>query len=267
MSLWAGKLAELLSRNQALVLLTVIETKGSVPREAGTKMLVAADGSYGTIGGGHLEFQCMTLARQRLNQQSDWRELTQRFPLGVRLGQCCGGLVVVSLQYIESADAEVFADVGSAPVFNLVLFGAGHVGQAVVKALADIDCAVTWVDSREEQFPAEIPSNTQRVISDYSEDEVDSAPTDSCFLVMTHSHQLDYQLCEQILKRDDFRYCGLIGSLTKRRKFEQRMRAKGIAEERLRRLTCPIGISGISGKEPAVIAVAVVAQLLLVGDS
>lgn len=266
MSLWAGKLAELLARNPAVVLLTVTETKGSVPREAGTKMLVAAGESFGTIGGGHLEFQCMNLARQRLDQQSDWQQLTQRFPLGARLGQCCGGRVVVELQYIEQPDAGVFADGAAQPAFHLVLFGAGHVGQAVVKALADIDCTVSWVDSRAEQFPADIPVHTQRVVSDYPQDEVAEAPAGSCFLVMTHSHQLDYQVCEQILQRDDFRYCGLIGSQTKRRKFEQRMRARGL-EHLAAHLTCPIGISGISGKEPAVIAVAVVAQLLSLAGS
>jgi xanthine dehydrogenase accessory factor len=125
---------------------------------------------------------------------------------------------------------------------------------------------VSWVDSRAEQFPANIPVHTQRVVSDYPQDEVAEAPAGSCFLVMTHSHQLDYQICEQILQRDDFRYCGLIGSQTKRRKFEQRMRVRGL-EHLAAHLTCPIGISGISGKEPAVIAVAVVAQLLSLAGS
>ena len=265
MSLWAEKLAELMSRNVAVVLLTVVETKGSVPRDVGTQMLVAADEYVGTIGGGHLEFQCMTLARQRLANQGDWQQVTERFPLGAKLGQCCGGLAVVSLQYIDRLDAAVlpaFSEVSSPAAFHLVLFGAGHVGRAVVHVLSQINCTVTWVDSRSDEFPAELPVHVEKVVAEYPEDEAAVAPADACFLVMTHSHALDQRICEAILRRGDFRYCGLIGSQTKRRKFEQRLLAKGFAEADLARLVCPVGISGISGKEPGVIAVGVVAELL-----
>lgn len=262
MTAWARKLTELLSRHPAVILLEVTETKGSVPREAGTQMLVAADESVGTIGGGHLEYQCMTLARQRLDGDSDWQQTTQRFPLGAKLGQCCGGWVVVSLQYIDQPDVQVFTDDRAPPKFHLVLFGAGHVGRAVVRVLAEIDCQVSWVDSRAAEFPADRPAHVQKIVADYPEDEVADAPADACFLVMTHNHQLDQRICEAVLKRGDFRYCGLIGSQTKRRKFGQRLRAEGFTEESLARLVCPIGIPGISGKEPGVIAVAVVGQLL-----
>lgn len=266
MNVWTGKLAELLSRNAAVVLLTVVETKGSVPRDAGTRMLVAAGESFGTIGGGHLEFQCMTLARQRLDGQGDWQQVTERFPLGAKLGQCCGGLAVVSLQYIERPDAAVLAELSkeaSSAGFHLMLFGAGHVGRAVVHVLNQINCTVTWVDSRAAEFPADLPVHVNKVVADYPEDEVADAPVDACFLVMTHDHQLDQRICEAVLQRGDFRYCGLIGSLTKRRKFEQRFLAKGFAEADLTRLVCPVGISGIVGKEPGVIAVGVVAELLM----
>ena len=143
-----------------------------------------------------------------------------------------------------------------------MLFGAGHVGRALVKALADIDCNISWVDSREDQFPSDIPAHTQRIVSDTQTDEVMTAPANTCFVIMTHNHQLDQDLCEAVLKRDDFRFCGLIGSMTKKHKFEHRLRAKGLSESKLDKLKCPIGVSGISGKEPAVIAVAVAAQLL-----
>jgi xanthine dehydrogenase accessory factor len=118
------------------------------------------------------------------------------------------------------------------------------------------------VDSREDQFPSDIPAHTRRIISEYPADEVMTAPANTCFVIMTHNHQLDQDLCEAVLKRDDFRFCGLIGSMIKRRKFEHRLRAKGISESKLDTLKCPIGVSGISGKEPAVIAVSVTAQLL-----
>jgi xanthine dehydrogenase accessory factor len=146
--------------------------------------------------------------------------------------------------------------------FHIMLFGAGHVGRALIRKLEDIDCKISWVDSRAEQFPSDLPSNTVRIISDQPEEVAAKAPANTYFLIMTHSHQIDQRVCEAVLTRNDFRLCGLIGSATKRRKFEDRLRAKGISDDVLDKLTCPIGISGITGKEPAVIAISVAAQLL-----
>lgn len=145
---------------------------------------------------------------------------------------------------------------------HIVVFGAGHVGQALVHILGTLPCQVTWVDEREELFPAELPANVRIEATDTPEAIIDQAPAQSCFLIMTHDHALDQRLCEHLLRRDDVAYLGLIGSITKRRKFEHRFRARGIPEERYRRIVCPIGEPGIIGKQPAVIAVAVAAQLL-----
>jgi xanthine dehydrogenase accessory factor len=151
--------------------------------------------------------------------------------------------------------------------FHVTLFGAGHVGQALAASLGLLPCRVTWVDDRDGQFPATIPANVSVVTSAAPPLEVAQAPTGSFFLVMTHSHAIDQDICEEILRRDDFAYCGLIGSGTKRAMFERRLAQRGIPRERLSRLTCPIGIPGIRGKEPAVIAAAVVAQLLQVREA
>jgi xanthine dehydrogenase accessory factor len=144
------------------------------------------------------------------------------------------------------------------------LFGAGHVGRALVALLAGIPCHVTWVDERESEFPADVPANVSVVVTDMPESEVAAAPTGAYFLVMTHSHPLDQALAEAILRRGDFAYFGLIGSKSKRRQFERRMAARGIPAEHFSDMTCPIGVAGITGKEPATIAVAVAAQLLQV---
>lgn len=150
-----------------------------------------------------------------------------------------------------------------APVdFHVVLFGAGHVGQAIARVLGTLPCTVTWIDDREDQYPAALPSNVAVEWSDTPALEVDRAPPGSAFLVMTHSHALDQDICERILRRDDYAYFGLIGSGTKRASFERRLRERGIDPAKFAKLTCPIGIPGIRGKEPAVIAVAVAAQLL-----
>lgn len=149
------------------------------------------------------------------------------------------------------------------PDFHIVLFGAGHVGRALVRALVEATtCRITWVDSRVGQFPDNLPYNVEARHAYDPVSEVTGLSSDAYCLVMTHSHELDQRLCEALLLRNDFAFLGLIGSVTKRRRFTQRLQDKGIGDEQLARLTCPIGIPGIEAKEPGAIAVAVAAQLL-----
>jgi len=143
-----------------------------------------------------------------------------------------------------------------------VLFGAGHVGQALVRVLAYMPCTVSWADERDAQFPDNVPANVRVEPTDVPQAIVDEAPAGAFYLVMTHSHALDEQLCRHILRRGDFAYLGLIGSRTKRVKFERRLARRGVAPEALARMTCPIGVAGIHDKAPESIAIAVAAQLL-----
>ena len=147
---------------------------------------------------------------------------------------------------------------------HVVLFGAGHVGKALVRMLGELPCRVTWVDSRAEQFPRDLPPNVTIECTEAPQYAVDRAPSRAAFLVMTHSHALDLTLCEKILRRDDFLYFGLIGSATKRAKFTRRFKARGLSDDVIERMVCPIGIPELSGKHPGEIAVAVAAQLLMV---
>jgi xanthine dehydrogenase accessory factor len=152
----------------------------------------------------------------------------------------------------------------AAPRDHLVLFGAGHVGLAIVRALASLPCTVTWVDEREDMFPSELPSNVTVEATDMPEALVASAPPHASYLVMTHSHALDQRLAEAIMARADVGWFGLIGSKTKRCQFERRLRERGASQARIDAMVCPIGLPGISDKAPAVIAIAVAAQLLMV---
>jgi xanthine dehydrogenase accessory factor len=145
---------------------------------------------------------------------------------------------------------------------QVVLFGAGHVGAALVRVLATLPCRVIWVDEREDMFPADLPPQVRIEATDVPNAVVDLAEPGAYFLVMTHSHALDQQLSERILRRADIGWFGLIGSITKRKQFEHRLQERGITPQQLNKMTCPIGIPGIYGKEPASIAIAVVAQLL-----
>lgn len=149
-----------------------------------------------------------------------------------------------------------------APRAHLTLFGAGHVGAAIVRALAELPCTVTWVDEREDMFPDDIPANVVVEASEVPEMCVREAPAHSSYLVMTHNHALDQRLTEAIMQRDDVYWFGLIGSKTKRMQFEHRLKAKNFEQGKIDAMVCPIGIAGITNKAPAVIAASVCAQLL-----
>jgi xanthine dehydrogenase accessory factor len=225
----------------------VVQTLGSAPREAGTRMWVSATETHGTIGGGNLEYTALKVAREMLLSGEMQRE--RKFALGDSLGQCCGGAVTLRFTKVEKMGAD-------APTFDVVLFGAGHVGKEVARILERLPCRLTWVDPRPDAFP---PSTTARVVI---EEEpawmVDEAPPGAYYLVMTHSHALDLEIIERALKRNDVAFLGLIGSDTKAAKFRARLKAKGVNASSL---VCPIGVFK-GGKHPAEVAVSAVAQLL-----
>lgn len=154
-------------------------------------------------------------------------------------------------------------DLPPAPM-TILLFGAGHVGEALVQVLGTLPCRVQWIDEREASFPASVPANVSIEATDIPDALIEQAPPNSYFLVMTHSHALDLELCQKILRRLDTAYVGLIGSMTKRRQFERRLQQRGLPSARVQELVCPIGTPGITGKAPPVIAVAVAAELLVV---
>jgi xanthine dehydrogenase accessory factor len=248
MAAWLDALAAAERDNIPAVLVTVLRVRGSAPREAGAKLVVSADGLVGTIGGGNLEFQCESVARALLAGGADGVS-TRDFPLGPALGQCCGGHVTVLFEVIRP------------PRLQIGLFGAGHVGKALAKILADLPCRVSWIDPRPEALPANLPPNVVPVRTMLPAQAVGALPPGSIVLVMTHDHQLDFEIVAEALRRPDL-VVGLIGSATKRARFAGRLVRLGIGRERIDSLICPIGLPGIDGKEPAVVAIAVVAQIL-----
>jgi len=321
--------------SQACVLITVAGTRGSCPRDTGTRMVVAADGCRGTIGGGHLEYQAIGIAHEMLSHATPASRV-ERFPLGARLGQCCGGIAHLSFEFIpvqtppwiaalrdirhrgeaaimvspaDGSDGRLIVTGQSAtgsladshqqqlavdhastllntsthvetiqegallyePLNNtslqVAIFGAGHVGKALVNVLSTLPCRIHWIDSRSSEFPAQVSSNVRIEHADQPESEVDELPSGTHVVIMTHSHALDQAICEGVLRRDDLAWCGLIGSMTKRRQFEKRLLARGLAPSALAKLNCPIGIDGICGKHPAQIAISVAAQIQLFADA
>ena len=159
-----------------------------------------------------------------------------------------------------------FIEATRKPDFQLVLFGAGHVGRAIIRVMQDLPVVIRWVDTRDDQQVSGVSDNVEFICTDTPEAEVDAAAEGCYFLVMTHDHALDQQLAEQILKRDDFAYFGLIGSASKRRLFETRMSRRGFEASHFERMTCPIGIDGIQSKQPAAIAISVAGEIMQLRD-
>jgi xanthine dehydrogenase accessory factor len=270
--------AELLNQLQHAdgVLVSVDSVQGSGPREVGAWMAVFPQTLVNTIGGGHLEFQAITEARALMarpvseNASStathEDNALTTRYALGPALGQCCGGVVHLKFERISAADAPALKQRLLANGQPLALFGGGHVGRALVNVLSTLPYNVQWIDSRDEIFPAHLPPNVVCEHSDPVHAAVADLPSGACVLVMSFSHAEDLDVVAACLKRQrlhgDLKFVGLIGSKTKWATFQHRLEAKGFTAEELAFITCPIGVSGITGKEPEVIAVSVAAQLL-----
>ena len=246
------------------VLVSVDTTRGSVPREAGAWMAVFAGDVIGTIGGGHLEFQAIAEARQRLAGAAG--DAVRQYALGPSLGQCCGGMVKLRFERVGAADIAQLETRLAARLSPLALFGGGHVGKALVNVLSSLPFAVLWIDSRDEIFPSQVPDNVTCEHSDPVHAAVADLAAGSRVLIMSFSHAEDLDVVAACLRRlresGDLPYIGLIGSKTKWATFRHRLEERGFTEDELARITCPIGLPGIAGKEPEVIAVSVAAQIL-----
>ena len=270
--MWSETQQQILTRlsQQPLCWVQVQATRGSVPREEGAWMAVFTDEIMGTIGGGHLEWQAIAQARQLLAQWADHsscqREHVQRYALGPSLGQCCGGALELRYTWFEAADAPRLRALMPEPSQCVALFGAGHVGHALVRLLRSLPYRVVWVDSRDAVFPEQEQIGVQCEHSDPVQAAVAQLPAQSQVLIMSFSHAEDLEVVAQCLlrqrERGDLPFVGLIGSKTKWASFSSRLRSRGFSDAELAQITSPIGVPGIAGKEPEVIAVAIAAQLL-----
>jgi xanthine dehydrogenase accessory factor len=288
---WTSQARETLLRGPA-ALVTILATEGSAPRGPGARMVVTESGLAGTIGGGALEHQALEQARAILaHPPGSWR--VQDYPLGPLLGQCCGGRVRLLVERLagvpegdgpftvrlgetlrrdagaagrislpargpKPAEGDSFVEPDEGERLTVLMFGAGHVGKAIAARAEGLPLHLAWYDSRPEA--AETPGVVLA-----AEDEMvacaGSAGGDSAVVILTHDHGLDHRLAAAALS-SPARFVGLIGSQTKRARFVSRLEKEGVDH---RRLTCPIGLPGLKGKQPEVIAIATLAQLLMLG--
>lgn len=272
--------------------------KGSSPREVGVSMLVWANGQSGTIGGGALEWQAAARARAMLGAGG---ARLDHEALGPSLGQCCGGAVTLLTEVYDAqnlpAEGEVIARAieGSAmplavkrlidrargqgvlpapqlvqgwmvepvarPTRQLWVWGAGHVGRALVEVLAPLPgLAITWVDTAPDRFPETLPDTARALPVPDPGLAVALAPKDAEHLILTYSHALDLDLCHRLLTHG-FSACGLIGSATKWARFRSRLAALGHSAPAIDRIDCPIGNPSL-GKHPQAIAIGVASAFL-----
>ena len=252
-------------RSADAVLVTVSDAKGSTPRERGATMAVSLDATHGTIGGGRLEHEAIDAARAMLEREASPRDrhILDR-PLGPALDQCCGGRVQLSLRRASTRDAEAFDRAETErrrrepPV---IVFGAGHVGTALAKALAPLPLHVRVVDERREALDG-LPEGVDRAATPLPEAVVGEARPGTCFVVLTHSHALDFEIARAALKRGDAAYVGMIGSATKAAKFRAYAVREGMARDTADRLECPMAPHARRDKRPEVIAAFVAAEVL-----
>ena len=297
---WASRAQALLGRGP-IAIVTILATEGSAPRGAGTRMIVSAEVIDGTIGGGQLEHVAIDQARAVLAlPPGTWR--IQDYPLGPLLGQCCGGRVRLLVEHLDPAGTGWLAeaDAGSILVHRftparvlrepgegspspalaargdrpepgtvhaerlappgqpLYMFGAGHVGRAIADKSVGLPLALAWFDTR--------PEAAERAgVALIDEADIEAcaadAPAEAAVLILTHDHGLDYRLTAAAL-RGPALFIGLIGSATKRARFLSRLEREGFSADARARVTCPIGLPGIIGKEPEVIAIAALGQIL-----
>ncbi len=297
-------LCEALATHGRVARVVVAEVAGSAPREPGAAMLVWKDGQAGTIGGGALEWEALARARARLAAGEDGPFLL-RLPLGPGLGQCCGGAVALVFEVfvaLPEVQADVVVrrvsgpeemplalrrliararDSGLLPGAQVLsgwlvepvarprrvlwIWGAGHVGRALVGVLAPLpDIAITWVDTAPGRFPEAVPCGVACRVARDPARLVDEAPVSAEHLILTYSHAIDLELCHRLLLRG-FARAGLIGSASKWARFRSRLAQLGHSSEAVARIVCPIGNPGL-GKHPQAIALGVATALLQQGQ-
>ena len=267
MTLSPANLRAFLAAHPATIAAELTAVRGSSPRAAGTFMLIAPDATVGTIGGGALEYMVIDRARQVL--RDDLSADILDIPLGPEIGQCCGGRVEVSLERAGSAlagrlVAMVEAEAAARP--HVFLFGAGHVGHALARALAPLPLHAHVIDTRPDEL-AGLPDNVEGRAVALPEAAVRSAPHGSAFVILTHDHALDFLIAAEALQRADAPYVGMVGSQTKKARFRSWYLGEGFDPAALQRLVLPIGGAtfprGLGDKRPEVIAALAAAEIMV----
>lgn len=247
---WFDALHLCQKQGKSYVLVTLLGSMGSTPRDTGSKMVITDDSCYDTIGGGHLELQ-VTQQAKALLATGEQKQHLEHFPLSSKLGQCCGGAT------------HVLYEVMVAHTQSITVYGAGHVAKSLIPILSQLPLQISWIDQREDMFYEQtVGHNVSIAIEDDPVSTIQSIAQNSWVIILTHNHQLDFDLVLHCLKRPDLDFIGMIGSDTKAKRFKNRLAHRDIDLDQINRMICPIGLADIRGKYPIEVAVSISAQII-----
>jgi xanthine dehydrogenase accessory factor len=259
----ATELERFVTDHPVAVVAELSRVRGSSPREQGTFMVIAPDALIGTIGGGALEYMVIGRARQAMRDDEEPEGLD--IPLGPEIGQCCGGRVEVSLRRVTVERARQLAvrlRADEAVLPHVYLFGSGHVGKALARALGALPVQVHVIDTRPGEL-GDLPAGVEARAVPMPEAVVRAAPGGSSYVILTHDHALDFLIAAEALRRTDAPYIGMVGSKTKRAKFASWYASEGGDRAALARLVLPIGDFGLVDKRPEVIAALAATEIMV----
>ncbi|MBS56526.1 MAG: xanthine dehydrogenase accessory protein XdhC [Rickettsiales bacterium] len=240
----------------------IILAEGSVPRNIGTFMFISKNKLFGSIGGGQLEYQITDISKKNLGKKNFKQEIIN-IPLGPSIGQCCGGYVQIKLELYKNGNEALKSEKNKSTSLNdLYIFGAGHVGQQLSSRVTDLDFNVNLIDSRENYLNLQTDKNVNKILAKNPWLLIKNLPTKSYFIILTHSHDYDFKIINEILRLKKFEFLGLIGSSTKFQRFKSRLIKLGHKNQMLNKIECPIGLKNISSKKPAEIAISIIGRIL-----
>ena len=245
-----------------LVKAKLVTTEGSVPRDKGTIMLISEKYIFGSIGGGQLEYNIINKSKNLLKLK-EFKEEIINIPLGPSIGQCCGGYVQVKITKHKNGKESFKGEDKIKKIDeNLYIFGAGHIGKELSSRSIDLEFNVNLIDSREEYLKIQKNNKITNIYAKFPWLLVKNLKKNSFFIILTHSHDHDFKIINEILNLNNFKFIGLIGSNTKMKRFEKRLLKLGHNKSIINKIECPIGLKSISTKKPAEIAISIIARLL-----
>ena len=257
------KINKAINFNYPLIKAKLVSTEGSVPRNKGTFMLISSKIIFGSIGGGQLEFNIINKSREILKQKKIFKEEIVNIPLGPSIGQCCGGYVQVKIsKHNNGKESLLKEEFLKSKKDNLFIFGAGHVGKELSEKIIDLEFNINLIDSRNEYLQLQKNKIITNIYLKKPWLLIKKLPKNSYFIVLTHSHDFDFKIINELLKFNNFNFIGLIGSKTKRRRFENRLLKLGHKQSLIDLIECPIGLNTITSKKPGEIAISIIARLL-----
>ena len=243
---------------QNLIKAKIINAEGSVPTKIGEYMLVSKEDIFGTIGGGQLEFLVINKSKELIKNKIRKSEILN-IPLGPGIGQCCGGYVQIKLSYHENGE-KIIETIKEND--NLYIFGAGHIGQALSLKSLNLNFNVHLIDSRKDFLLMNDYKDIDYIFAKQPWNLIKKLSSNSYFVILTHSHDYDFKIINEILTSNSFNYIGLIGSKTKKNRFSNRLLTNGHNQRLIDLVECPVGFKIKHTKEPNEIAISIIARLI-----